>query len=658
MKNKSRILVMILIIAAFALGYMLRGGTKQETHEHAKSEEAQAKFWTCSMHPQIRQPGPGQCPLCAMDLIAVKADDMGKTSGAREHKLSAHAMKLAQIRTAPVERKPVTAEIRLDGKIGFDETRVAHITAWVPGRIERLFVDYTGVGVNKGEHLVQLYSPELLTTQQELLVGLKMLKRAAGSLRTSTQRNVEATREKLRLWGLTKQQIKTIETSGKAADRTTVYSPISGIVIEKKGFEGMYVQTGTRIYTVADLSQVWVLLDAYEADLMWIRYGQEVEFETKAYPGERFNGKITFIDPMLNPKTRTVKVRVNVPNPDAKLKPEMFVSARIYPRVAAAGRVMDPALAGKWVCPMHPEIVKDRKAACDLCGMPLVTAESLGYVSDEELLGDIPLVIPASAPLITGKRAVVYVAVPYKEGVFEGREVVLGPRAGDYYLVEEGLSAGEMIVVNGSFKIDSALQIHAKPSMMGPEGGAPGHTHHGAKPKQASQEQQGAFAAPDAFRQSIDTLVAAYFGVHEGLSRDNATAAAKSVKHFLSRLDAVDMTLLKGEAHSAWMNKQDKLKKYALAVSSSKDISVFRTRFKELSDTLYSVTQKFGTAGTIPVYRFHCPMAFDSKGAYWLQGSAETENPYYGASMFRCGSMKETIAAGPAGKKLKEAGHE
>ena len=232
----------------------------------------------------------------------------------------------------------------------------------------------------------------------------------------------------------------------------------------------MYLDTGTMIYTVADLSKVWVKLDAYESDLVWVRYGQEVEITTEAYPGEIFKDKITFIDPILNEKTRTVKLRVNVDNTDGKLKPQMFVKAIVSSMVAAGGKVMAPEMAGKWICPMHPDVVKETSGSCDICGMDLVTTESLGYVK-----ADTPqqaaLVIPVSAALITGKRAVVYVQLPKTEKpTYEGREVMLGPRAGDYYIVESGLTEGELVVTKGNFKIDSALQIQAKPSMMNPQG--------------------------------------------------------------------------------------------------------------------------------------------------------------------------------------------
>jgi Cu(I)/Ag(I) efflux system membrane fusion protein len=272
--------------------------------------------------------------------------------------------------------------------------------------------------------MVYLYSLELLTAQQELIQSLKRVQNlersGVSSIRETARHTVDASREKLRFLGLTKRQITHIEKQEKPSNHTTIYSPISGVVIHKNGLEGMYLKTGDRIYTIADLSQVWVKLDAYESDLSWIRNEQEVEFETEAYPGENFKGKIAFIDPFLNTKTRTVKVRVNVPNSEGKLKPEMFVRA-VVSVVADAGEV------------------------------------------------ESPLVIPSSAPLITGKRAVVYVEVPGKKGTYQGREIVLGPRVGGYYLVREGLSEGELVVVNGNFKIDSAIQILAKPSMMSPE---------------------------------------------------------------------------------------------------------------------------------------------------------------------------------------------
>ncbi len=470
-------LTIVLAAVVFLAGYLARsiiGPVRPVVEEPSLGSGAMQEqaWWTCSMHPQIRQPKPGKCPICLMDLIP--AESPSGQAGPREISFSQDALKLMEVQTTSVERKFVEAEIRMVGKVDYDETRVKNITAWVPGRIDRLYVDFTGITVSKGDHMVDLYSPELISAQAELLQALKAVSsikdETSDLVRTSTIATLEAARDKLLLLGLTRDQINKIENSGKAVTHITIYSPVGGIVIHKNATEGMYVDTGTPIYTVADLSRLWVKLDAYESDLPWIRYGQEVEFTAEAYPGEVFKGTISFIDPVLNAKTRTVKLRVNVDNPEGKLKPQMFTRAVVRSKVAEGGRIMAPEMAGKWICPMHPAVVKTQAGSCDICGMDLVTTESLGYIVDTGK--EAPLVIPASAPLITGKRAVVYVQVQGTEKpTYEGREIVLGPRAGDYYIVKSGLGEGDIIVTKGNFKIDSALQIQAKPSMMNPQGG-------------------------------------------------------------------------------------------------------------------------------------------------------------------------------------------
>ncbi len=484
--SQTGLKIVLVILAGFVLGYLARDFTTTSEpmaeHHHLDSAQDNHQLWTCSMHPQIRQPKPGKCPICFMDLVPV--DSGGSEIGSREIAFSMDALKLMEIQTTPVERKFVEAQIRMVGKIDYDETRLKHITAWVPGRIDRLYVDFTGTQVIKGDHMVYLYSPELISAQAEFLQVAKAVQNikpdSSELIKKSTQATLEAASEKLRLLGLTEGQIEQIEKTAQLTDHITIYAPIGGIVLEKHVTEGTYIQTGTKIYTIADLSQLWVQLDAYESDMIWIRYGQKVEFTTEAYPGEVFKGQISFISPTVNPATRTFKVRLNVSNPQGKLKPNMFVRAVVRSKIASGEKVMDADMAGKWICPMHPSVVKESAGQCDICQMNLVTTESLGYVK-AELPEKAPLVIPASAPLITGRRAVVYVQVPDSEKpTFEGREIILGPRAGDYYLVREGLAEGEIVVSKGNFKIDSALQIQAKPSMMNPEGqNAPMMNHHG-----------------------------------------------------------------------------------------------------------------------------------------------------------------------------------
>ncbi|HBO43290.1 MAG TPA: efflux transporter periplasmic adaptor subunit [Planctomycetaceae bacterium] len=443
------------------------------------------------MHPQIKLPKPGKCPICFMDLIPLESDE-GEELGPRQLRLSETAAQLAEVETTPVTRRYAEHIVRMVGKVDYDETKVVDITAWMPGRLDRLYVDYTGTTVRKGDHLVLMYSPELIVAQRELIQAVKSAERIGGLDQELSGSMARSAERKLALLGLLPDQIDAIRRSERPNDHLTIYAPSGGVVIDKAAKQGMYVQTGTKIYTIADLSVVWVFLEAYESDLPWIRYGQDVAFTTEAYPGTDFHGRVAFIEPVLDERTRTVKVRVNVPNPEGKLKPGMFVRATVGSRLAADGRVFDTSLVGKWISPMHPEIVKDGPGKCHVCGMDLVPAEQLGYgVADKA--PEMPLVIPATAPLITGKRAVVYVQLPDRDQpTFEGREIVLGPRAGDSYIVQEGLREGERVVTHGNFKIDSALQIRAKPSMMAPEGGAPppGHQHGEARPSRPENARE------------------------------------------------------------------------------------------------------------------------------------------------------------------------
>jgi Cu(I)/Ag(I) efflux system membrane fusion protein len=640
-----------IIILAFLTGWIIsNGGSVPDiaTHDH---EEEIATIWTCSMHPQIQQPQAGQCPLCGMDLIPVTSQKFSE-AGFREIALSDRARRLANIQVATVERKFVSAEIRMVGKIDYDETRLGYITARVPGRIDRMYVDYTGITVRKGDHLVELYSPELVSTQQELIQTTKSAKESDLEI---MKQNAISIRERLRLWGLTPKQIQTIESSNKVTDHVTIYAPMGGIVVERNGLEGMYVNTGTRIYTIADLSRVWLLLDAYESDVPWIRYGQEVEFQTETYPGDVFKGKIAFVDPILNEKTRTIKVRVNVENKGGKLKPGMFAHAIVKSNIAAGGKVMDPDLSGKWISPMHPEVVKDKPGSCDVCGMPLVRAEELGYVSADEIAKDAALVIPASAPLITGKRAIVYVQVPGKEGVYEGRVVVLGPRAGDYYIVKEGLQEGEIVVVNGNFKIDSAIQILAKPSMMNPEGGKTTSPHQhgqeGETPKQTltsekSEKSNSSLNVPSEFLTQMEAVYTDYFNIQYALSHDQLSEANKFAKKLQYSMDKLDHKLLQGNAHDFGMKNLREMKNSSIEIEKAKTLDQSRVAFEKLSIAMISFAEQFGSSGKQPVLLYHCPMAFDNRGADWLQNKEGTENPYFGSKMFKCGSQEAVITHG------------
>lgn len=593
-----------IFLAGLIIGMLLRtGGGPGEMTASIGTPADKILFWTCSMHPNIQKQNPGKCPICGMDLIPVTSTrEEKKTEGLRQIVISDAARAMMKIQTTPVERRYVTAEVRMVGKVDYDETRLGYITAWISGRLDNLYVDYTGVAVKKGDHMVYIYSPELYSTQDELIQVLKRSQGRTGndSIFPDVADLVEPVRERLRLWGMTKDQIQEIEKGEKPSDHLTIYSPMSGIVIQKNRQEGDYVNVGDRIYMIADLSQVWVMLDAYESDLVWLRYGQEIIFKTEAYPGEEFVGRISFIEPVLNEKTRTVKVRVNVPNLSGKLKPEMFVHGVVRTQIATGGKVVDPYLVGNWICPMHPEIVKADPGECDICGMPLARAESLGYVAVNSNEESSPLVIPVSAVLVTGTRAIVYVEIPDAgQPAFEGREIVLGPRAGDYYLVRSGLKEGELVVTNGNFKIDSAVQIQAKPSMMTPEGGGGGGHQHGSGGKPSGTGQGKMMipgGVPAEFQSQLQMLESAYEAVAKAVESKDINIFREKVQVFGEILSKVDGSLLSGHLRELWDELSMLLNNDAVEGNDVKKFTEAERVFNVLTKNMSRIRERFGSS--------------------------------------------------------------
>ena len=392
---------------------------------HTVTQEEGHTIWTCSMHPQIRMDEPGQCPICGMDLIPLANAQSGgeeEASSPGELVMTASAASLAGIQTSQVVAKIPEKTSFLLGRVTADERRIANLTARYGGRIEKLYVNFTGQRIRAGQRMASIYSPELVSAQQELLEAMKYKETNPAFYRSA--------RTKLKLWDLSDKQIDDLENAGKIIHYFDVLSPISGTVTMRHVAQGDYVREGGRLFQVVDLSRVWVQFEAYEEDLPWVRKGDRVDFTIRSLPGQNFSGRITFIDPVIPPKTRVALARVEVANPGERLKPGMFADGRLTSRIP----------------------------------------------------GGKALLIPRSAVLWTGKRSVVYVKVPERENpTFLYREITLGPAAGDYYIVEAGLTAGEEIATNGVFKIDAAAQLSGKPSMMNPEGGkvSTGHNHGG-----------------------------------------------------------------------------------------------------------------------------------------------------------------------------------
>jgi Cu(I)/Ag(I) efflux system membrane fusion protein len=382
---------------------------------------------------------------------------------------------------------------------------------------------------------------------------------------------------------------------------------------------------------------VWLLLQAYESDLQWLHYGQRVEFEAEAYPGETFAGTLSFISPVLDEMSRTVALRVNVPNEDFRLKPGMFARAVIHAVPSSGGKIIAPEMSGKWICPMHPEVVEDLFGFCPVCEMPLETAKSLGYVGTPDR-ADLPLVIPDTAPLRTGKRAVVYVESEDEDGIsYQGRVVKLGPHADGYYIVESGLDEGDRVVTKGNFKIDSALQIQAKTSMMTQEledeaVSAPATP----KPKYEPVE------IPEEFAEKASLALQSYLQIQEALAGDSLEKAKLAVVDLESKLEELSRLHPNGPHHDRWMSAVESMRHAAHQTKQATEIEPIRASFYPLSMTIEDFVRHFGTHLDRPVSRAFCPMALEA-GATWLQTGDVVANPYYGASMLRCGEIRETF---------------
>lgn len=567
LENKLTLILVTLVIGGL-IGWILKPSASESHEGHEQeTESGAATLWTCSMHPQIKLGEPGDCPICGMDLIPASQANSGNDNP-MVFEMTPEAVALAQIHTTKIGGTNGSGELFLTGKIQADERENAAITAKFPGRIEKLFVTFTGEQVKAGQRLATIYSPELLTAQRELLEAAKS--------KGNFPQLYAAAKEKLKLWKLTETQISEIEQSGTVREQFDILADQSGVVTQRNIAVGDYVSTGSVLFNVVNLNKLWVLLDAYESDLPLLYTGNEISFSVAGMPEESFKARISFIDPILNANTRAASVRAEITNSGGKLKPEMFVTARIQ-------TAKKPSSAG--------------------------------------------VTVPRTAVLWSGKRSIVYVKVANSENPgFEMREVTLGNRMGDNYLVESGLQAGEEIVTNGVFAIDAAAQLSGQFSMM-------------KRPETKSIE------VSEEFRNQITAVADAYFQVKNGLVKDNLPDAQKSLASLDQSLSKVNMGLVKDQAHDKWMEMLKGMKDARTKMSSAKDIEEARKHFSMLSFHILEMTETFGINKDV-VYKDYCPMAFGDQGAYWLSEQKDITNPYFGASMLSCGEVKQTHLKG------------
>lgn len=314
------------LVAVFFLGryFAPSNGHRDGPGGAVEAESAEETVWTCSMHPQVRQPGPGSCPICGMDLIPVAGDDDDGDEGELPRlRLTERSIALMRIQTAPATRRESFATVRLPGRVEADETRESVVSAWFSGRADALTANFTGMLIEAGDPVLELYSPELFSAQEEFLQVFRAYRSQPGE-RISAR--LEDARERLALLGMSDAQIAELESTNAPATHLDFASPVSGFVTERMVTTGQYVRTGAPLYAVADLSVVWIQLEAYESELALLRTGQPVEIRLPGYPDAAFEGEVAYIDPELDTRKRTTRVRVELPNEDFRLKPGMLAA--------------------------------------------------------------------------------------------------------------------------------------------------------------------------------------------------------------------------------------------------------------------------------------------------------------------------------------------
>lgn len=414
MKTKNILIAFAILITGILIGKIAFSGSKASNKENSHKEETAIEHWTCSMHPQIDMPHPGKCPICGMDLIPKTKDDHISINS---FKMTKNAMALANIQTQQVgaknkENGTIKNSLKLSGTIRENEKRTAVQTAHFGGRIERLFYKSEGEFVNKGSLVASLYSPELVTAQNEFIQALE--------IKNEQPELYKAVRNKLRNWKISEKQIQQIENTKKAITNFNLYANVSGYITKIMVEEGDHVKEGTALFKVSDLSTVWAELDVYEKDLTKIKKGTSVSIKLHAFPDKIIKAKIDFINPLLNSKTRTTVARATLKNTKKQLKPGMILIAE---------------------------------------------AKNLQAKNNDSKT----IYIPKTAVLWTGKRSVVYVKTEKEAPVFELREIKIGQETDDTYQVLSGLNYGDEIVVNGTFTVDATAQLLGKRSMMNQE---------------------------------------------------------------------------------------------------------------------------------------------------------------------------------------------
>ncbi len=588
MEKKTIITGTVTLVVGLLIGYLIFGGNtapkEEKEHVHTKEKNtAGEEVWTCSMHPQIRQPEPGKCPICGMDLILAEENS---NSNPLVFEMTEDAIRIANIQTTRIggrnENSNLEASVlKLSGKIQANETTTASIVSHISGRIEKLYVSYTGEKISKGQKIATIYSANLITAQKELIEAYKV--------RDVNPRLFEATRNKLKYWKITDTQIAKILSEEEVLETFNIYADYSGVVQDKKVSVGDHLMEGGVLFKVQNLNKLWVLFDVYEDQLSLLKIGDKITFRTPSVSNKVFEAKVSFIDPVINPKTRTAAVRLQINNTNNLLKPEMFVEGTLV---------------------SNNKVNKKSKM----------------------------IVVPKTAILWTGERSVVYLKVPNtKVPSFEFTEVQLGSAIGESYIILDGLKEGDEVVTNGAFVIDASAQLNNQSSMMN-------RTLLEKKGEISVEETQPDYTSETSieFKKQLEKLVNQYLKLKDALVATAPEKASKEAKALVPLVSKVDMALVNGEGHIYWMKQMKIIKARAEEITTINNIDQQRESFDLLSKAIINSTKAFGVNEST-FYVLYCPMAIDDDGSFWLSAEDKVLNPYFGEQMLSCGEVKEVL---------------
>ena len=563
-----------LIVFGLLLGFFLfNDGIDHQEEISSSHEHGLEGRWTCAMHPEVDGQEHEKCPLCAMDLVFQPEGGLGIDETVFE--LSQEALALANIQTTIISRTaPEHAVITLSGTLVTNPETDAVQTTLYEGRIDALYPNSIGKKVYKGGEIGKIYSPELYSAQDKLLTS--------ANYRESHQKLYEAARYTLGLWKVTDEQIEAMLKNGKPFMNFPIISDVTGTVTEIMVSEGNYYQEGTPMFKVSNLNTLWAEFDAYEEQLPLLKVGQQVSLTMNGFHGKSIQGKISYIEPVLDNLRRTTKVRVVVGNKEGLLKPGMFAKANVK-------TTMEPVL-------------------------------------------DNHVIVPKSAVLWTGTRSIVYKRPNHDRTQFELVEVELGQALENHYVITSGLTYGDEIVVNGAFTIDAAAQLSGKQSMMNRHDAKDVDLENPVGPVKDVNTIQSIIVADN---QSIESFLTTYFLMKDALVQSDFESAKEQLGILGSKLISMGKSDKNGNFMAALNNKM-------MAMEKTNTIDELRLRFKPFSAQVIEWV-KSSKIGSETVYVQFCPMADNNSGAYWLSLQEEIRNPYFGDKMLICGVVKEKI---------------